>query len=181
MNMKTNALQVQHVKLDYLADMDIPQLLNWINDRDLVLNNSPYRPVHEDQHKNWFDAIRHRQDAVIFGIRLCDSNELIGSCQLHNIHPVHRTAELQIRIGNAEVRGRGLGTEAIRLLLSFAFKDLNLHRVYLHVFASNTAAIRAYQRAEFRNEGLLRQHAHIDGSYVDVLIMGILREEFHAH
>jgi RimJ/RimL family protein N-acetyltransferase len=155
-------------------------LFNWINDREQVLNNSAYRPIHENQHHAWFNAIQQRQDTVIFGIRRCDSDRLIGSCQLHNIHPVYRNAELQIRIGEVAERGQGFGTEAVRMLLDFAFKDLNLHRVYLHVFASNAAAIRAYEKAGFHREGLLRQHAHIDGNYVDVVPMGILREEFYA-
>jgi RimJ/RimL family protein N-acetyltransferase len=55
-----------------------------------------------------------------------------------------------------------------------------LYRIYLHVFASNQAAIRTYEKAGFRREGLLRQHAHVDGKYVDVIVMGVLRDEFYA-
>ena len=116
-------------------------------------------------------------DSVIFGIRLLESNRLIGSCQLHSINHVHRSAELQIRIGEPFQRGQGYGTEAVRLLLDFAFKDLNLHRVYLHVFSTNAAAILIYKKVGFVHEGLLRKAAHIDGAYVDVVVMGILRDE----
>ena len=91
---------------------------------------------------------------------------------------VHRSAELQIRLGEAAERGQGYGTEVVRLLLDFAFKDLNLHRVYLHVFSTNTAVIRVYEKVGFVREGLLRKAAHINGAYVDVLVMGILREEY---
>ena len=68
----------------------------------------------------------------------------------------------------------------MNLLLNFAFKDLNLHRVYLHVFATNSAAIRAYEKAGFVYEGKLRSAAHIDGAYVDVVIMSVLREEYES-
>ena len=68
--------------------------------------------------------------------------------------------------------------EAVRLLLDFAFRDLNLHRVYLHVFDTNAAAIRIYEKVGFVREGVLRQAAHIDGRYVDVMVMSILREEY---
>ena len=93
---------------------------------------------------------------------------LIGSCQLHGIHPVHRSAELQIRIGEAGERGRGHGTEAVTLLVDFAFRDLNLRRVALHVLATNERALKMYERIGFVREGVLREAAHVDGEYVDV-------------
>jgi diamine N-acetyltransferase len=95
---------------------------------------------------------------------------------LLNINWRHRSGELQIRIGDAASRGRGLGTEAVRLLCDFGFADLNLHRIYLHVFASNSRAIGAYEKAGFVREGLLRQAAYIDGQWVDVVLMGLIRE-----
>lgn len=152
-------------------------MFDWINDRAQVLFNAPYKPVSLAQHEDWFTAIQRRDDVVIFGIRLLESDKLIGSCQLHNINMVHRFAELQIRLGNVAERGKGLGTEALRLLLDFAFKDLNLHRVYLHVFGTNAAAIKMYEKVGFVREGVLSQAAYIDGEYLDVCVMGVLREE----
>jgi len=167
------------VRIGPLLDADLPVLFGWINEPEQVHWNSAYHPVSESDHREWFDAVRKRKDAVIFGIRTIPDERLIGSCQLRNIDPVHRNAELQIRIGVVDARGQGRGTEAVRQLLRFGFRDLNLHRVYLNVFAENAAAIGAYEKAGFRREGLLREAAHIDGKYVDVVAMGILREEFH--
>jgi RimJ/RimL family protein N-acetyltransferase len=157
--------------------LDAAQLFAWINDREQVLFNAPYAPVHERQHVKWFDALETRRDAVIFGIRRRNSSRLIGVCQLLSISLVHRSAELQIRIGDSAARNRGLGTQAVRSLVEFAFRDLNLNRVSLHVFATNTRAMRAYEKSGFRREGVLRQAAHIDGAYVDLVVMGILRAD----
>lgn len=168
------------IMLTPLTQDDLHTMLAWVNNREQRILNASYTPVHESQHRAWFDAIQQRQDTVIFGIRISDSSKLIGTCQLHSIHMIHRTAELQIRIGEIAERGHGYGTQAICKLLDFAFKDLNLNRVYLHVFASNESAIRAYEKTGFVREGSLRQHAHIDGKHVDVIVMGILREEFYA-
>lgn len=172
-------LKSAHLVLTPPTVTDLPIMFDWINDREQVLFNAPYKPVTEEQHKAWFESLQQRDDIVIFGIRLLESNKLIGSCQLHSINHVHRSTELQIRIGEPTQRGQGYGTEAVRLLLDFAFKDLNLHRVYLHVFSTNPAALRMYEKTGFVREGLLRKAAHIDGAYVDVVVMGILREE-HA-
>ncbi|HET6900811.1 MAG TPA: GNAT family protein, partial [Vicinamibacteria bacterium] len=126
------------------------------------------------------ENVQGRDDLIVFGIRLRETDRLIGTCQLLHINRVHRTAELQIRIGDAAERGRGYGTEAVALLVGFAFKDLNLHRVSLQVFATNARAIHAYEKAGFVREGVLRQAAHVDGGYVDLVVMGILREEHDA-
>jgi RimJ/RimL family protein N-acetyltransferase len=169
--------QQPEIKLSPLIADDAPALFAWINDRDQVLFNAPYKPVSEPQHAEWLAAVVSRRDAVIFAIRTVSGNTLIGTCQLHSINPVHRSAELQIRIGAEEARGKGYGKNAVRLLLRFAFVDLNLHRVMVHVFADNDRAIRLYESTGFRREGTLRDAAFINGRYVDVIVMGILETE----
>jgi RimJ/RimL family protein N-acetyltransferase len=159
---------------------DAPQLYEWINDRDQVLFNAPYKPVSEPQHADWLASITTRPDTVIFGIRTAGDDTLVGSCQLHSISHIHRSAELQIRIGETAARGKGYGKNAVQLLLRFAFSDLNLHRVFVHVFADNNPAIRLYETTGFKREGALREAAFIDGKYVDVLVMGILQTEYDA-
>jgi RimJ/RimL family protein N-acetyltransferase len=173
----TAGVRGKHVALTPLSAGDLPVLFRWINDRSEVLWNAPYRPVTEAQHAEWFEAIQRRKDAVIFAIRLLDTQRLIGSCQLHSINDTHRSAELQMRLGESEGRGHGYGSEAIQLLLAFAFKDLNLRRVHAHVLGTNTRALRFYEKAGFLREGTLREAAHIDGRYVDIALLGILRDE----
>ena len=165
------------VELSPLTDADSERMLRWINDRDLVLLSSAYRPVDEAHHREWFETIRKRSDVVIFGIRERATGQLVGSCQLLGISPTHRKAELQIRIGESQARGRGYGREAVELLLDFAFDDLNLNRVELTVVDGNQPAVRTYEGAGFLREGLLRQAAYIDGRYIDLVLMSILRDE----
>jgi RimJ/RimL family protein N-acetyltransferase len=167
----------RHVQLTALRDGDSDLLYDWINDREQVLMSAPYRPVHWADHNAWFASIRTRDDVEIFAIRLLADDRLIGTCQLHDIDHVHGTAELQIRIGVAEERGHGHGADAVRALLRHAFADLRLRRVGLHVFADNAAALTVYERAGFQREGVLRQAAFIDGSAVDVVVMGLLAED----
>jgi RimJ/RimL family protein N-acetyltransferase len=167
----------EHLALTPLSVGDLPVMFRWINDRSEVLWNAPYRPVTEAQHAEWFETIQRRKNAVTFGIRLLDTQSLIGSCQLHSINDIHRSGELQIRLGESEDRGHGYGTEAVQLLLDFAFKDLNLRRVYVHVLATNGRALRLYEKVGFLHEGTLREAAHIDGRYVDIVLLGILRDE----
>jgi RimJ/RimL family protein N-acetyltransferase len=174
MKMKDN-----RIYLSALTDQDSEQLFKWINNTELILFNSFYKPVHEPSHKQWFQSIVEKKDLVIFGIRLTENQKLIGSCQLFNIHPVFRSAELQIRIGEADELSKGYGKEAVHELIKYGFFQLNLERIYLQVFADNIRAIKAYEKAGFLKEGSQRHAAFIDGNYKDIIMMGILKNEFH--
>ena len=162
------------VMLTPIRMADAPALFTWINDRDLVLFNAPFHPTHEASHLDWVRGLSKRKDLVAFAIRTRPANKLIGVCQLTGINQVSRSADLQIRIGEAAGRGKGLGPEAVDALVRFGFNDLNLHRIALQVFATNTRAIKAYENAGFLHEGTLRDAAFIDGKFVDVRVMAIL-------
>jgi ribosomal-protein-alanine N-acetyltransferase len=175
--MEKQMLTGRLIRLTALRAGDSETMWHWINERADVLPNAPYRPVGEGQHAAWFEAVQRDRDTVIFGIRPIDDDRLVGYCQLVNIHWVHRTGELSIRLGGEKDRGRGYGTEATRLLVDCGFKDLNLNRVEVHVFASNARAIRVYEKVGFVREGVLRGAAHINGECTDIVVMGILRRE----
>lgn len=166
------------VRLRLPRETDSELLFAWINDRDLVVLNSAFRPVPWDEHAAWFERIRvPSQERDFFMIERTVDGAAIGSCQLLHIHPLHRTADLQIRIGDASGRGQGLGTEAVRMLVRHGFAQRGLHRIGLQVFGTNARAIRAYEKAGFRREGVLREAVLIEGVRLDLVCMGILRGE----
>lgn len=169
------------INLGPLRESDSEILFNWINTKDIVVLSSVPKPVHHGSHQEWFHHIQRTDNCVIFAIRTNDTDSLIGTCQLHSIHPVARSAELQIRIGEVSHLSKGCGTEAVKLLLDYAFKDLNLERVYLHVFADNERAVRTYEKCGFQREGTLRKAAYVDGCHHDIIIMAVLREEWMNH
>ncbi|HZP94412.1 MAG TPA: GNAT family protein [Burkholderiales bacterium] len=166
------------MRLDAVRTEDLELLYEWINDRETVVFNSPYSPVHFRNHLDWFEQVRRRDDLVLFAIRA--DGRLVGTCQLHDIHVLHRSAELQIRIGSRIDRGKRYGTAAVSQLVRFGFRDRNLNRIGLHVLADNAAAIRLYVRAGFREEGRLREAAFIDGAFKDLILFSVLRSEFEG-
>lgn len=169
-------MRSKHVRLRPLQKSDAELLYEWIIDRELVIHNSPFFPVSETDHEAWVERMMsERSDLVIFVIEDLATKQAIGTCQLLNINWIHRSAELQIRIGSPAFQGRGFGSEAVNLLCGFGFADLNLHRIYLHVFASNQRAIRAYEKCGFSREGVLRESAFVDGSLLDIVLMAKLR------
>lgn len=168
-------MQSECVRLRPLRKVDAPLLYEWVTHRELVILNAPFHPVSETDLEVWVESmIFKRSDLVIFVIEESASGNLIGTCQLFNINWCHRSAEMQIFISNTSCRGQGYETQSVQLLTSFGFKDLNLHRIYLHVFATNHSAIRSYEEFGFEQEGELKEAAFIDGEWVNVLVMGLL-------
>lgn len=103
----------------------------------------------------------------------------IGDIGLLGIHP-HARAELSIKLGERAYWSRGLGGDAIRCLLRFAFAELELRRVTLIADADNLRGIRCYERSGFRHEGVLREHRLRYGKPIDMVAMAVLRAEFSA-
>lgn len=166
----------KQIILRSLLEEDSEHYFRWINDRQLVNHNANYKPVSEFEHEKWFNTVNFSQDTKTFSIVENKHFKLIGSCSLRAINHIHRNAELQIRIGEYDFQNKGLGTEAINLLVDFGFNDLNLKRIYLHVFSDNFPAIRAYEKCDFQYEGLLRKAAFINGKYIDINIMSVIND-----
>ena len=152
-------------------------MFEWINDRGLVVFNAPFAPVARGDHDRWFDEVRGRDDIEVFAIREVSADRLVGSCQLNGIDRDRGACNLQIRIAEQADRGRGLGSEAIRLLVDRAFGALGMRRIALDVFAENERAIRAYEATGFRRVRHRPADVTIEGEPVDVVEMELGSED----
>jgi RimJ/RimL family protein N-acetyltransferase len=112
-----------------------------------------------------------------FAIRPLGERRIIGSTGLYGIRWTHGEAWAGISIGERAYWGRGYGTDAMRLLLRYAFTELNLVRISLNVLSDNPRAIRSYQKAGFVIEGKARNAARYNQHGRDETYMGILRDE----
>lgn len=102
----------------------------------------------------------------------------IGSIRLHRISEADRSARLAIGIWNLAYLSKGYGTEAIWLVLGYAFEKMELHRVELTVLDYNLRGIRCYEKCGFRREGILRESAYIEGEYHSDIMMSVLESEY---
>ena len=129
---------------------------------------------------DFLTAADKSETAFRFGIRLHHTEDLIGLIALDDILWPSRAAWLAIGIGEAAYRGQGYGSEALGLMLRFAFHELNLHRIQLTVFSYNERAIRLYERFGFVREGVMREFLHRDGQRFDMVFYGLLAREWEA-
>jgi RimJ/RimL family protein N-acetyltransferase len=121
---------------------------------------------------------KENPNGFFFTIRTLENDHLIGFVDLMDINWNHGDCWVGIGLGASDYWGKGYGTDAMKVILNYAFSELNLHRVTLGVFSYNKRAIRSYEKAGFNFEGIERSAIQRDGSRSDVIIMGILRDEW---
>lgn len=108
-------------------------------------------------------------------------DQTVGVVELSRIDRENCSARVaHFLLGDPAVRGQGIGTEALNHLLSVCFEELGLHRVSLGVFDFNEGAIRCYEKAGFRKEGLLRDVRRVGERYWSLFEMSILSHEYRA-
>lgn len=114
----------------------------------------------------------------LFGIRSLEGDQLLGFMDLEGAMFPHGETFVGIGIGKREFWGKGYGTDAMKVILRYAFQELNLRRVSLDTFEYNPRAIGSYENAGFVHEGRARGFLHREGKRWDMIYMGILREEW---
>ena len=131
-------------------------------------------PLTIEEVEQWYDGMcSEPRHWIIEAEQRC-----IGTVRLHQRDPDNRRARYAIGIFDPTMWGKGLGTEATRLVLSHAFDVLGLHRVDLRVLAFNQRAIACYEKCGFVQEGVEREGALIGGEWHSDLMMSILEQEY---
>jgi RimJ/RimL family protein N-acetyltransferase len=179
--MNTELLTGELVYLAVLEPEKVAELFNrWSGDTEYwrLANSDPVIQYSAASIKTWLEEHFYNKDDFFFTIHTRQGNRPIGDVGLSGIDWIHRNAYLGISIGEREEWGKGYGTDAVRVILRFAFTELNLHRVSLTVFDYNQRAIRSYEKAGFRMEGRQRGFLKREGQRWDLLYMGILRREW---
>ncbi|HRF80851.1 MAG TPA: GNAT family protein [Flavobacteriales bacterium] len=173
-----SSLRSGRIHLRILARTDIPKTTAWINS-DRISDIMGYLPVMSlEQQYEWYDRLKNDRTRYIFAICRNDDDVHIGNVALGNVDMVNRHGMFSIFLAEGSDRSKGLGTEATRLLLGFAFDRLNLNKVYLRTSVRFEQAIRMYEKLGFKHEGTMRDHSYSNGVYEEKLIYSILRSEF---
>ena len=160
-------------------DEVIEKFTEWLNDfetTDYVGKSSQIITIEEE--RKYIEKVK--EGDIIFFIIRKEDDKLIGSIGLHNIDNINRSATLGIFIGDKSGRNKGFGTEAIRLLLEYGFKYLNLNNINLDVMEFNERAIACYKKCGFKEYGRRRKSYFLCGKYYDKVSMDILVEEFEG-
>jgi RimJ/RimL family protein N-acetyltransferase len=167
------------VRLRALREDDLKNVLAWLNNVEVTKYLGMMRPFSVAEERAWIESAMRNDDPtqVRFAIETADG-EYVGSIGLMGVDLRNRLGEVGIVLARPEEFGRGLGSEAMILLLRHAFEEMNLHRVWLRVYAYNERGRRSYAKVGFKEEGCYREALWRHGAWHDVLVMGILAPEF---
>lgn len=171
----------KRIKLRAMEPEDIPAMVRWLNDPEVIENLLRYAPLSIKEEEGWYQKmIASPAEEHYYMIDVLDEDTVktIGTTHLHNVDWKNRSAEIAICIGEKNYWGNGYGCETMQLMLRHGFNDLNLNRMYLYVFDTNERAKKAYLAAGFVEEGRLRQDIYKNGQYIDTHIMSVLRDEW---
>lgn len=167
------------VRLRPLEERDLPTCVDWMADREVTRWLSAIgEPPTLEEEQDWYDRRRADPDSVMWAIETAEGR-LIGNVELR-LTPNARRAEMGIVVGDKAEWSKGYGTHTVRLVLRYAFKELDLNRVELTTDEENHRAIRCYEKCGFKREGILRQHRLIDGEFGNTLVMSVLLEEWRG-
>lgn len=166
------------VKLVPLEKEDLHESRSWVNDTSIKSKMLRVLSVTRVEQEKWYQDIIQSSSKLVFAIKTLDDEKHVGNTGLYHIDWIHRRAEFWILIGEEDYARQGIGTEVGLLMQRYAFKNLNLNKLYLNVGLNNKGAINLYTKLNFVQEGILKDHYYIDGKYLDVITMEILRRNF---
>lgn len=159
---------------------DLPDMRRWICDGRATkyLGTRFIRPQTWEQTESMLRGLL-TGDAGGENLVIADIGTLgyLGQISLQGVDRFAQQGELAVIVSPEHWR-KGVGREAIALMLRYAFHSLNLNRVWLKVFAEHEAAVKLYEKCGFVQEGVLRQDAFLDGKYRDTIIMSVLRDDY---
>lgn len=168
------------VLLRSVTEHDVPALQPIFRDPDIARLTGSHAGVPDDARLHaWYATRRHQDDRLDLAIVERATGAVVGEAVLNEWDPDNESCSFRIALVPGAV-GRGLGTEATRLIVGHGFEKLGLHRIALEVYAFNPRARRAYEKAGFRPEGVLRQALRWGGQRVDAQVMAILAPEWRA-
>lgn len=163
------------------SEEEIQKFAEWMNDfqvTDYTGRTSQITTYAGE--KEYLESSEKNTENRTFNIVNLEDDKLVGTVGLEHINWVERSAVLGIFIGDDDFRSNGYGTEAIRLLLEYGFKYLNLHSIRLDLLSVNERAHKCYLKCGFKDSGKSREEIFLNGKYYDKLHMDILENEFEG-
>lgn len=168
---------MENLRFEKFQEKHIEQYYEWRNDPTIAIYDQVgfLRPMGFEEVKEWSARMVDGMTYIAY-----DGDIPIATCAFMGLDSKNRHAELAIVIGNKDYWGKGYGTKIMNQLLEWGFNDLNLNKLYLHVFANNPRAIGLYEKLGFVREGTLRNMLYRNGEYVDIYAYGLMKDEWQG-
>ena len=178
---KFPTIRTPHLELIQITEAHAEDLFKLFGDSNVTRFYNLAPPASASDCQGLIEHFRHRfesKTAIRWGIRLNDSNQIIGTVGFNNFTPKHR-ANIGYDLQYA-YWGRGICTEALHAIISFGFHALNINRIEAEVMEGNASSIHLLHKIGFKNEGTLREWMFWNNRHYDMLMFSLLRSDQHA-
>jgi hypothetical protein len=165
------------VRLRAVEKKDLKRLRDWRNDPDVKKFTREYRELSMRNQLQWLDSLARDRNTIMFAVET-KKGKLIGCTGLTYIDWKNSRAEVSIYIGDEKYKRRGYGTDILKTLMEYGFKELNLHMLFGEIFEFNKANIRLFEKCGFKKDGVLRHRLYRDGKYWNSVFYSILDKEW---
>lgn len=167
----------EKVILRAVEQEDLSVLRNLMNDSDIENKVVGWSfPLSSQEHNSWFGSLRN-DNRTLRCVIVINEKATIGTCVLSNIDWKNGNARAHIKIIKS-CQGKGYGTDTIRTLVSYAFKELGLKCVWATALEENIASITMFEKCHFKKEGLLRRRVYKGGRYQNEVILSVLADDY---
>lgn len=177
MKLGDDVLVGRKIRLRPLESRDLPHRVRWFNKPSVRQGLVLHERLNEAKTRQWFARTRRDGTRKDFVVETVPEGRSIGSVGFRRIDELNRSAGFYIVIGESDCLGRGLGTEAVQLLLWWGWQTLRLHKVWCVVRSTNEHSLSLVRKLGFQVEGLLREEAFVSGRWLDLVRLGILRRD----
>ena len=179
---KKSSLSGEELYLDSIEEQDSEILLSWLQNENTLrlLNSVPASPWTVETIGEWIKRVNGSKNDCLFGIRAMPDGEMIGYLEIDGIRWEDHTCGMSYLIGDEGLRGMGLGYQAVKIGLDYAFFELDMYRVQITIFENNPVSIKLAQKLNFVKEGTFREHIARDGRRYDMYLHGLLRKEWKS-
>lgn len=176
----TVTLNGERIYLRPFRRSDLSHILRWSRDAELRKMTGEAAPMSRADAEKWYKRMRADKDRIWFTIVLKEGDRVIGESGLLRMFKPWRCTDMTVIIGEKDAWGKGYGTEAGRLILDHAFRELGFHRVSIGVVGFNERALRFWKGLGFKKEGVQRDGYYCDGRFSGFIMMSILEHEYGA-
>lgn len=173
-------LKSQRLYLRPLECLDIQNgYLKWFDDEEVCEYNGHHRfPQTEASMREYIDRVNSSRNSLVLAVVLKENDKHIGNISVQNIDYINRTGEFAIIIGDKSSWGKGYSSEAGKVIIKHVFSQLNLNKIYCGTSEKNVGMQKLALKLGFKTEGTRRKHLYKNNQYNDLLLYGLLKDEF---
>jgi ribosomal-protein-alanine N-acetyltransferase len=173
-------LETDRLLLRRLQAHDVDDIFEYASDPEVAKYTSwaAHATIQDsDKFLDYVLELYEKGDVAPWGVMYKPKAKLVGTCGFLDWYLPASWAEIGYALSR-EYWGRGLMTEAVRAVIAFGFRAMQLNRVQGRCEVENIASIRVMEKVGMKREGVLREHEYAKGRYLDIAIYSILRGEY---